>query len=183
MRFFFQNFFRPIFLCFLISSCGPQEIRPESKRNNYIVKKKCQTLRPYKIRNSHGEFKVYPKKSLVYDKIGLASYYSAGRLTATAERFNKYAMTAAHPYLPLPVIAEVSLVSNPQKKIIVKINDRGPFTRQKRIIDLSLGAAIRLGIVRQGIAKVRVRTLPKATMKLKEHGGNITWNGVGRFRG
>lgn len=131
----------------------------------------------YRITNSHGTFRVYIQKHFIFDKEGIASFYNTGKVTATCEPFIPNYLTAAHPYLPLPCIAEVSLVSNPSKKVIVKINDRGPFTKQKRIIDLSYGAAKELDMIKSGIAKVRVKVLIKETLKLKEHGGRIKWKG------
>lgn len=140
------------------------------------VERKC-TTQYYKVQNSHGTFKVCVQKHFVFDEEGLASFYSSGHITSTGEKFNPMHLTAAHPYLPLPCVAEVSLVDNPSKKIVVKINDRGPFTKQSRIIDLSLGAAHKLGIIKQGLAKVRVKVLIKETLRLKEHGGHIRWKG------
>jgi len=89
---------------------------------------------------------------------GLASWYGApfhGRRTATGERYDMDAMTAAHKTMPLPSYA---LVRNPAngRQVVVKINDRGPFVKG-RIIDLSRAAARRLRI--GGVAKVEVRRL------------------------
>jgi rare lipoprotein A len=65
--------------------------------------------------------------------------------------------------------------------MIVKINDRGPFTKDKRIIDVSLAAAKQLGFVQAGLAKVRVKVMIKETLKLKEHGGKLVWKGEKPF--
>jgi len=88
---------------------------------------------------------------------GMASYYSdrfQGALTASGKPFNQQALTAAHPSLPLGT--EV-LVTRPDTGQTVKvvINDRGPYVRG-RIIDLSKRAARKLGIIKRGIASVRV---------------------------
>ncbi len=103
----------------------------------------------------------YVKKSHIgYDQTGLASWYGTkfhGRKTSTQETYNMYAMTAAHKTLPIPFYAEVTHLGN-GKKIIVKVNDRGPF-HKGRIIDLSYAAAAKLGFLSQGTAKVRVRAL------------------------
>lgn len=131
----------------------------------------------YEIKNSHGTFKVYVQKHFTFDEEGIASYYTAGHTTSSGEKFNTNYYTAAHPYLPIPCIAEVSLVSQPRRKVIVKINDRGPFTKQKRIIDLSKAAAHKLGFIKQGLARVRVRVLVKETLALKEHGGTVICTG------
>ncbi len=140
------------------------------------AERRCST-QYYKVQNSHGTFKVCVQKHFVFDEEGLASFYTTGNKTATGEKFNTNHYTAAHPYLPLPCVAEVSLVDKPWKKVIVKINDRGPFTKQKRIIDVSHAAAKELGFVKSGLAKVRVKVLIKETLQLKEHGGHIKWIG------
>lgn len=85
---------------------------------------------------------------------GVASYYGGahhGKRTASGARFDQMAMTAAHPWLPLGTKVLVT-VERTGRAILVTINDRLP--PGKRIIDLSLGAARALGIVRQGLARV-----------------------------
>jgi rare lipoprotein A len=130
----------------------------------------------YDIKNSHGKFRVCTTDSLVYDEVGLASYYKMGKITANGEKFIPHYFTAAHAFLPLPCIAEVSLIENPNRKILVRINDRGPFTKYHRIIDLSYGAALALGIVRRGVVKVRVRVLTEQSKLLRQK--KITFTGA-----
>lgn len=94
----------------------------------------------------------------VYESVGLASYYGKkfhGRKTASGERFNMYAMTAAHKGLPFGAMVKVTHLKN-GRSVTVRINDRGPFGRG-RIIDLSYAAAKHLGMISQGVAKVRLR--------------------------
>ncbi len=89
---------------------------------------------------------------------GLASWYGArfaGHKTANGERFDPNAMTAAHPTLPFGTWVEVVRADTGQR-VRVRINDRGPFGHEGRIIDLSRAAADRIGIVRAGVAKVKV---------------------------
>ncbi len=91
---------------------------------------------------------------------GMASWYGKefhGRKTSTGERFNMYALTAAHKTLPLPCYVEVTNLQN-GRKVIVRVNDRGPF-HGNRIIDLSYAAARELGMVKQGIALVQIRAI------------------------
>lgn len=88
---------------------------------------------------------------------GMASWYGKqfhGRRTTSGERYDMFAMTAAHPTLPIPSYVRVTNLKN-GKNVIVRINDRGPFHRG-RILDLSYAAAHRLGFVGQGSAKVQV---------------------------
>ncbi|MCC5796701.1 MAG: septal ring lytic transglycosylase RlpA family protein [Methylophaga sp.] len=95
-----------------------------------------------------------------YVERGLASWYGTkfhGRRTSSGEPYDMYAMTAAHKTLPLPTYAEVTNLEN-GRKVIVRINDRGPFVGD-RIIDLSYTAAVKLGIKEQGTGMVEVRAI------------------------
>lgn len=93
---------------------------------------------------------------------GLASWYGRkfhGRSTASGERYDVYAMTAAHPTMPIPSYARVHNPAN-GREVIVRVNDRGPFAAG-RIIDLSYAAAVKLGVA-HGVAPVRVTRLTHA---------------------
>ncbi len=95
-----------------------------------------------------------------YRERGVASWYGPdfhGLKTATGERYDMFAMTAAHKTLPIPCYARVTNLSN-GRSIVVRINDRGPFVAN-RIIDLSYTAANRLDMIRNGTAFVEVETL------------------------
>ncbi|HAN56522.1 MAG TPA: septal ring lytic transglycosylase RlpA family lipoprotein [Betaproteobacteria bacterium] len=92
-----------------------------------------------------------------YKATGLASWYGRrfhGKKTASGELYDMYAMTAAHPTLPIPSYARVTSLDS-GKSVVVRINDRGPF-HSKRIIDLSYTAAAKLGIVQGGSGQVEV---------------------------
>ncbi len=101
-----------------------------------------------------------------YREEGLASWYGyeSGRMTADGEAFNPNGLTAAHKYLPIPMFVKVTDLEN-GKSVIVRVNDRGPFPSAhnaksgERIIDLSMGAAKRLGFYRKGTARVRVEAI------------------------
>jgi len=91
---------------------------------------------------------------------GVASWYGRryhGQKTSTGEIYDMYAMSAAHPTLPLPSYARVTSVAN-GKSVVVRLNDRGPFLHG-RVIDLSYAAAHRLGIVQAGSGEVEVEAL------------------------
>lgn len=93
-----------------------------------------------------------------YDEVGRASWYGAelaGRKTASGEPFNPQAITAAHRSLPLPSFVEVTNLDS-GRTILVRINDRGPFSTD-RIIDVSQGAARQLEVEGKGQFPVRVR--------------------------
>lgn len=87
------------------------------------------------------------------EQCGLASWYGPGfhgRPTASGERFDQTAMTAAHRSLPFGTIVRVQWN---ERSVVVRINDRGPFVAG-RIIDLSRAAAERLGMIQRGVAQV-----------------------------
>ena len=100
----------------------------------------------------------YPMSSdRPFRQVGIASWYGKmfhGAKTSTGETYNMYAMTAAHPTLPIPSYARVTRVGT-GKSVIVRINDRGPF-HTGRIMDLSYVAAAKLGIVGPGSGEVIV---------------------------
>ncbi len=96
-----------------------------------------------------------------YRSEGQASYYSSrhhGRRTASGERFDMHALTAAHRSLPFGSKVRVTNVKN-QRSVVVRINDRGPYARG-RIIDVSRKAAERLGMLGSGVTQVRLERLP-----------------------
>ncbi len=100
-----------------------------------------------------------------YKKRGIASWYGRryhGNNTASGEVYDMYAMTAAHPTLPLPSYARVTNLEN-GKSVIVRLNDRGPFLSE-RLIDLSYTAAYKLGILAGGSGRVEVESI------LPDHG-------------
>ena len=99
-----------------------------------------------------------------YRERGIASWYGKkfhGEKTSTGEIYDMYAMTAAHPTLPLPSYARVTNVAT-GKSVVVRVNDRGPFLHN-RVIDLSYAAADRIGIAQKGSGEVEVEAiLPSA---------------------
>jgi rare lipoprotein A len=115
---------------------------------------------------NHSPYEVFGKtyhvlpSSKGYHKQGVASWYGSkfhGRRTSSGEPYDMHLATAAHKSLPLPTYAEVRNLDN-GKKVIVKINDRGPF-KHDRLIDMSYGAALRLGMTGTGTARVDVRVI------------------------
>lgn len=132
-----------------LSACAGGHYRPVSDVPVRIGK-------PYQVRG----VTFVPAPDPTYDVLGYASWYGpeSGRRTANGERFRPDGITAAHTTLPLPSYVEVTALAT-GRRIIVRINDRGPFVRGPRIIDLSRGAAAQLGIKAQGQAAVRVRRI------------------------
>jgi rare lipoprotein A len=127
------------------------KVEPRSKYGNppsYVVAGKRYTV----LASSSG-----------FVERGLASWYGPqfhGRRTSSGETYDMYAMTAAHPTLPLPTYVQVTNLENGQRAI-VRVNDRGPF-HGGRVIDLSYAAARKLGIVARGTGAVEVRAIDPA---------------------
>jgi rare lipoprotein A len=99
-----------------------------------------------------------PREEPDYDRVGIASFYASdfhGRQTANGEIFDMWALTAAHPTLPLPSYVYVTNLEN-GRTLLLRVNDRGPYVND-RLIDLSLTAARYLGLERRGLSRVRVR--------------------------
>jgi rare lipoprotein A len=146
------------FLCSLtVAGCGSRKPAPGPSRPPAVGDKVPASQRPYSINGRT----YYPiSSSHGYQAKGLASWYGRkfhGRKTASGERYDMYALTAAHKTLPLGTQVEVENLSN-GRKVRLRINDRGPFVRG-RIIDLSYKGAKRLGVVGPGTAPVIVRAV------------------------
>lgn len=153
-------------LLFLVS-CAPQTKKQcVVVEKTVVVKKEMDLTNPKKpkVKNS---YRVYGrdynimKSSKDYQAKGLASWYGKQfhhRYTSSGERFNMYKLTAAHKTLPLSTKLLVTNLNN-GRKVVVKVNDRGPFVGN-RLIDLSYGAARKLGMVARGIAQVKIQALP-----------------------
>jgi rare lipoprotein A len=106
-----------------------------------------------------------------YEQTGTASWYGPqfhGQRTASGEVFDETALTAAHPTLPIPSLVQVTNLEN-GREVIVRVNDRGPFTGG-RLIDLSRGAAQVLGFESAGHARVHIRYLGPAPRRVASDG-------------
>ena len=137
----------------------------------YQVKKKAERLEKAEGKNNlvkdDVEVKTNARGQLVIEQIGEASWYGKdfhGKKTARGETFNQYALTAAHPTLPLGTKAIVTNLET-GRSVKVEINDRGPYAKG-RDIDLSKQAATKLGMTKDGAApvKIEVEVLPDKKM-------------------
>ena len=102
----------------------------------------------------------YNLSNSVETVVGLASFYADdfdGKMTANGEIYNMYELTAAHKTYPFNTMIRVTNLAN-NKTVIVRINDRGPVL-ENRIIDLSLGAAIQLGMDKAGVQEVKLEII------------------------
>ena len=118
---------------------------------------KASTARPY---SAFGRTYVPMTQLAPYQARGVASWYGKryhGQPTASGEPYDMYAMTAAHPTLPIPSYVRVTNLRT-GKTVVVRINDRGPF-RGERLIDLSYTAAYKLGMIGTGSELVEVQSI------------------------
>lgn len=128
------------------------KVEPRSKYGN-LATYKVFGRRYYTLKSSKG-----------YEAVGTASWYGTQfhtLRTSSGERYNMLGMTAAHKTLPLPTYVEVTNLRN-KRTVIVKVNDRGPFSAN-RLIDLSYVAAKKLGMIGHGTATVRVKAIDPLT--------------------
>jgi rare lipoprotein A len=130
--------------------------------------------KPYQVL---GRDYVPATRDLAFSERGLASWYGAkfhGRRTASGEVYDMYAMTAAHPTLPIPSYVRIRNPAN-GREILVRVNDRGPF-HPGRIVDLSYAAALKLDLLR-GVAPVELERITFDEIRTgawRGHGGEAT---------
>ena len=126
---------------------------------------RSEPLHKFANRPYSAEGKSYvPMTSLQpFKQRGVASWYGTryhGKPTSSGETYDMYAMSAAHPTLPIPSYARVTNLAN-GRSVVVRVNDRGPF-RSGRVIDLSYAAAYKLGYTGAGSAEVEVESIVPA---------------------
>jgi rare lipoprotein A len=138
----------------------------------------CQSCsRPYTV---HGKRYIPTARAAGYTERGEASWYGRryhGRQTSNGERYDMYKMSGAHPTLPLPSYVEVTNLRN-GRKVVVRLNDRGPFL-QGRVIDLSYAAAARLEMLGSGTSPVEIREVSANSSSMTT--GNYPVNGNNNY--
>ncbi|MFO1328525.1 MAG: septal ring lytic transglycosylase RlpA family protein [Rubrivivax sp.] len=141
---------------------GPPVAAPAGLDQVPDAEPRVETLRrggPNKPYEVLGRWYTPAADDVAWRESGLASWYGSafhGRPTASGERYDMFAMTAAHRTLPIPSYARVRNPAN-GREVIVRVNDRGPFV-DGRVIDLSYTAALRLGLL-AGVAPVQLERL------------------------
>ena len=151
------NLILSFFVLFALSGCESYQETCINEFDPHKIKKLEVQREPinrygaksYKLNGS--KFKVRKKRNHFHQR-GYASWYlgnSKNSVTAINEKYDMYALTAAHRSLPLPTYAIITNLEN-HKRVIVRINDRGPFIKG-RIIDLSYAAAHKLGMIKKRI--------------------------------
>ncbi|WP_231712487.1 septal ring lytic transglycosylase RlpA family protein [Vineibacter terrae] len=143
----------------MLGGCGTRAGSPDTSRGSYKVGN------PYTIAGRT----YYPAENWSYAETGQASWYGPGfhgNSTANGEPYNQNLPSAAHRTLPMPSIVRVTNLDN-GRVAVVRINDRGPFARE-RIIDLSKAAAEQLDMTRAGTAAVRVELMERESRVVKD---------------
>lgn len=157
------------------------DLEKRNQRENDL--KTIKVRKPIKNGSYEGHYKIgnpytilgqtyYPKEQPNYKEIGMASWYGSdfhNKKTANGEVYNMNDYTAAHRTLPMPCIVRVTNLEN-GKSIKVRVNDRGPFAKN-RIIDVSKNVAKKLDFHEKGTTKVKVEYLKKESEELlKDYG-------------
>ncbi len=148
----------------LLTACGKKDHYKDINPHN--IKPWTPKDEPLSTYGNHSPYRVHGQVYQVnnhprgFTQKGHASWYGKqfhGRKTSNQEVFDMYKLTAAHKTLPLPSYVEVTNLKN-NKKVVVRVNDRGPFVGT-RIIDLSYAAAKMLDFVNDGVADVQIRVV------------------------
>jgi rare lipoprotein A len=155
--------------CLALAHCsGPfvsKEYSPRVVEEGEPVPKGGGAYKLGKPYNVNGRTYV-PAENPQYRAEGIASWYGRdfhGRLTANGEVYDMHSISAAHTTLPMPCYARVTNLNN-GRSIIVRVNDRGPYHRD-RVIDLSIGTAKALDFYHRGVARVRVEYVGRAPIE------------------
>lgn len=151
----------------LLSGCGKKQPRARVSVPPPVIESRTRTPESRPASPSSTEASSRPQiidvpanAKAIYTEVGLASWYGPpyhNRKAATGEIFDMYQLTAAHKTFPLNSIVRVTNMKTGQK-VILRINDRGPFIGD-RVIDLSMAAAKEIGVWRAGVAQVKVELL------------------------
>jgi rare lipoprotein A len=155
----------PVLGCLVLMHCSSSKYSDRVVAEGEPIPKGGGTYRVGKPYSVNGRIYI-PGENPSYRAEGVASWYGPdfhGRLTANGEVYDMHAISAAHPTMPLPSYARVTNLDN-GRSIIVRVNDRGPYVRN-RIIDLSIGTAKALDFYGYGLARVRVEYVGHAPLE------------------
>ena len=187
-----------IFVALALTSCTEIQFASHVFKNGDSTEQQTASTSP-----TRGTFKVgkpyvvqgttyYPKENYNLVETGIASWYGPGfhgGRTASGEEFNTNELTAAHRTLQLPSLVRVTNLEN-GRSVIVRVNDRGPFARN-RVIDVSSRAADLLAFKGRGTAKVKLEVLPQESLRIAElakqgvntRGTELAMNNLGTIPG
>lgn len=167
-----------VLVCLLLANCAASSKLVSKLDPKYGVAASPRVVAPGEpIPKGGGTYRVgkpyvvagkmyFPEENRRYRSVGMASWYGndfQGRLTANGEIYDMYAISAAHPTLPMPSYVRVTNLAN-RRSLIVRVNDRGPY-HAGREIDLSFRAAQLLGFYGHGLARVSVEYVGPASLE------------------
>ena len=152
------------------ASCTEMELASHVAKQTPIAKEDSTQGRfkvgtPYKVAGKWYE----PRETYSFEQTGIASWYGPkfhGKKTANGETFDMFELTAAHKTLQMASLVRVTNLEN-GRSIVVRVNDRGPFSKG-RVIDLSKRSAELLGFINQGTAKVKLQLLADESKQIAE---------------
>lgn len=166
-----------VLLVTMVTSCSVFEVQDSGPSRPVDVSQIPDAVPRVEPRSPYGNPASYEQDGITYYVLssaenykarGLASWYGTkfhGERTSSGEKYDMYAMSAAHKTLPLPTYVRVTNLRN-GKQVVVKVNDRGPF-KEGRIIDLSYAAAVKLGFHNDGTTEVEVEAIvPEGTHRV-----------------
>jgi len=144
-------------ICFITFSCSSA---PRFTSEKDIVADDKAVIGEQTVADSDTGHTTFNDISVLETVTGIASYYADafnGKITYSGEVYNMYGISAAHPTYPMGTVLRITNLNN-GKTVMLKVNDRMPYNPD-RIIDLSLGAAQKLDMVHDGLAKVKIEVL------------------------
>jgi len=165
----FGKTFVVLSVCALLAGCSSLELASHYTKRLVVGHSGSGSQGDFKVGSAYkvGGKWYRPQEDYNLVQTGTASWYGPGfhgKRTANGEVFDQYAMTAAHKTLQMPAIIRVTNLEN-GRNVVLRVNDRGPFA-QGRILDVSKGAAQKLGFLNKGTARVRVEVLKAESMRI-----------------
>lgn len=174
-----MRFILVLLIALLLSACGGHDMVQDSAPSSHHVDLESipDAVPQHEPKSRYGNPEQYTVLGNTYQTMassagfvqrGKASWYGTkfhGRNTSNGERYNMYAMTAAHKALPIPTYVRVTNLRN-GKSVTVRVNDRGPF-HEDRIIDLSYAAAARLDMLKTGTTEVEIRAIDASQPRIE----------------
>ena len=167
--------FKALALCaisaLMLNACAEAELAAHVAKKTMPIPESSKTTGTFKVGSPYtikGQ-RYTPRETYSFEQTGIASWYGPnfhGKKTANGETFDMFELTAAHKTLQMPSLVRVTNLGN-GKSIVVRINDRGPFSKG-RIIDLSKRSAELLGFKNQGTAKVKLQLLSNESRQVAD---------------
>lgn len=143
-------------------SRAARSVETDERGSAAPVDRRCNVLASERIEGASVDAATASSMPAVETLRGRISYYADslhGNRTASGERYDRHALTAANRTLPFGTLVRIRVTDDPARSVIVRVNDRGPFGRGGRIFDVSRAAAECLGMIRRGVVEARAEVL------------------------